>query len=163
MHVQLALKLYARIGFGAIECMRYVLAQGGRGGEIIVGFVAELEPPIPHPRDDQDSAAGAKPKRKGGERRGEDRGRRGGDRSIEAADQALRRQAEPELLNEILAGGAVAASFTAAATVAKAKIEATTQRRKDDLDAETERLRIASEERIAGVQARRPKTDEPDA
>ncbi|MFJ9180659.1 hypothetical protein [Streptomyces sp. NPDC102360] len=74
-------------------------------------------------------------------------------RSIESADAALKRAAEPEIVNEILAGGAVAASFTAAASVAKAKLEATTQRRKNDLDAETERLRIASEERIAGFQA----------
>ncbi|MGD6747208.1 hypothetical protein ACOKM3_35875 [Streptomyces sp. BH106] len=74
-------------------------------------------------------------------------------RPIESADEALKRAAEPEIVNEILAGGAVAASFTAAATVAKAKIEATTQRRKNDLDAETERLRIAAEERIAGFQS----------
>jgi hypothetical protein len=74
-------------------------------------------------------------------------------RPIESADEALKRAAEPEIVNEILAGGAVAASFTAAAGVAKAKIEATTQRRKNDLDAETERLRIAAEERIAGFQA----------
>ncbi|MFZ3570611.1 hypothetical protein ACOKM5_27145 [Streptomyces sp. BH097] len=72
--------------------------------------------------------------------------------SIESADAALKRGAEPEIVNEILAGGAVAASFTAAASIAKAKLEATTQRQKNTLDAETERLRIESNERIAGFQ-----------
>lgn len=67
---------------------------------------------------------------------------------------ALRRGATPELINEILAGGAVAASFTAAATVAKARIEATTQRLKNEQDAETEQQRIASQERTAALQAR---------
>ncbi|MFJ8827678.1 hypothetical protein ACIREE_38805 [Streptomyces sp. NPDC102467] len=80
-------------------------------------------------------------------------------RSVESANEALKRSAEPEIVNEILAGGAVAASFTAAASVAKAKIEATTQRRKNDLDAETERLRIASEERVAGIQAMRAQAE----
>ncbi|WP_405686110.1 hypothetical protein OG204_18830 [Streptomyces sp. NBC_01387] len=69
---------------------------------------------------------------------------------IESAEEALKRGAVPQILNEILASGAVASSFAAAASIAKAKIEATTQRRKNDLDAEIERLRIASEERIAG-------------
>lgn len=81
------------------------------------------------------------------------RRRRPARRPVESAEDALKRQAEPELMNEILAGGAVAASFTAAAGIAKAKIEATTQRRKNELDAETERLRIESEERIARLQA----------
>lgn len=80
---------------------------------------------------------------------------RDSDSAIESADQALSRQARAEIVNEILAGGAVAASVTAAASVAKAKIEATTQRRKIDLDAETQRLKIASDERIAGFQALR--------
>ncbi|MFE5178839.1 hypothetical protein [Streptomyces sp. NPDC056634] len=73
---------------------------------------------------------------------------------IEDADDALLRQSKPELFNEVLASGAVAASLTAAATVAKAKIEATTQRHKDELEAQTQRLKIASDERIAGFQAR---------
>lgn len=74
-------------------------------------------------------------------------------RAIESATQALQRQAEPELFNEILASGAVAASVTAAATVAKAKIDATTQRRRDALDAETQRFKIESDERVAKFQA----------
>ncbi|MGW5773120.1 hypothetical protein ACWEVY_28710 [Streptomyces longwoodensis] len=49
----------------------------------------------------------------------------------------------------LIAGGTVAA----AATVAKAKIEATTQRLKNEQDAETARLKIESDERVAGVQA----------
>jgi uncharacterized protein (DUF697 family) len=53
------------------------------------------------------------------------------------------------VFSEIFAGGAVAASVTAAATVAKAKIEATTQRRRDAMDTETQRLKIASDERVA--------------
>lgn len=73
---------------------------------------------------------------------------------VESAMAALRRGATPELINEILAGGAVAASFTAAATVAKARIEATTQRLKNEQDAETEQQRIASQERTAALQAR---------
>ncbi|MET7931544.1 hypothetical protein ABZT43_48605 [Streptomyces sp. NPDC005349] len=87
---------------------------------------------------------------------------------IESADQALQRQAEPEITNEALASGALAASVTAsvtaAATVFKAKIEATTQRRKDDLEAETQRLKIASDERVAGFQAMRMQDEdgEPD-
>ncbi|MFE4720096.1 hypothetical protein ACFRLW_27470 [Streptomyces sp. NPDC056728] len=87
-------------------------------------------------------------------RRGIQRGR-----SIESANEALKRAAEPEIVNEILAGGAVAASFTAGASVAKAKLEATTQRRKNELDAETERLRIASDERIAGMQTVRAQVE----
>ncbi|WP_371790207.1 hypothetical protein OG285_04275 [Streptomyces sp. NBC_01471] len=71
----------------------------------------------------------------------------------ESANEALERQAKPELINELLAGGTVAASFTAAASVAKAKIEATTQRRKDELGAGNERLRIESQERTATRQA----------
>ncbi|WP_372350921.1 hypothetical protein [Streptomyces sp. KL116D] len=89
------------------------------------------------------------------------------DSPVESADETLKRGAEPEIANEILAGGAVAASFTAAASIAKAKIEATTQRRKNHLDAETERMRIAADERIAGLQAMRaqaePEGPEPDA
>ncbi|WP_330334556.1 hypothetical protein OHS33_35570 [Streptomyces sp. NBC_00536] len=73
--------------------------------------------------------------------------------SIESASEALQRQAEPELFNEILAGGAIAASVTAAATVAKAKIDANTQRRRDETDAETQRLKIESDERVAKFQA----------
>ncbi len=74
---------------------------------------------------------------------------------VESADDALRRQSQAEIVNEILAGGgAVAASFTAAAAVLKAKLEATTQREKNRMDMEIERLRIASHERIAGLQAR---------
>nr|BFD88335.1 hypothetical protein StreXyl84_77360 [Streptomyces sp. Xyl84] len=72
---------------------------------------------------------------------------------IESAGDALKRQSQGEIINEILAGGAVAASFTAGAAVVKARLEATTQREKNKLDAETERLRIASNERIAGLQA----------
>ncbi|WP_328952516.1 hypothetical protein OG778_36365 (plasmid) [Streptomyces sp. NBC_00184] len=75
------------------------------------------------------------------------------DDAIESADDALKRQSQGEIINEVLAGGAVAASFTAAASVAKAKIEATTQRERNKQDTETERLRIASQERIAGLQA----------
>ncbi|MFD7868753.1 hypothetical protein [Streptomyces sp. NPDC059783] len=82
---------------------------------------------------------------------------------VESAAQALARQSEAGLINEILAGGAVAASVTAAASVARAKLEATTQRRKDTLEAETERLRIASDERVARLQARHGAGDEPEA
>ncbi|MFI9187505.1 hypothetical protein ACIGXG_35455 [Streptomyces goshikiensis] len=74
-------------------------------------------------------------------------------RSFESASEALQRQAEPELLNEILAGGAIAASVTAAATVAKAKIDANTQRLRDAADAEIQRLKIESDERVAKFQA----------
>ncbi|WP_260868134.1 hypothetical protein [Streptomyces sp. SLBN-134] len=90
-------------------------------------------------------------------RRGVRRSR--GEEYVERAEEALERQSKAEIVNEILAGGAIAASVTAAASVAKAKIEATTQRRKNDLDAETERLRIASEERIAGIQAMRAQVE----
>ncbi|MGP3775459.1 hypothetical protein ACTWJ8_32030 [Streptomyces sp. SDT5-1] len=82
---------------------------------------------------------------------------------VEHAGEALQRQAVPELLNEILAGGAVAASFTAAAGIAKAKLEATTQRQKNTLDAETERLRIESNERIASFQGMRAQIQSEDA
>ncbi|MGW0682896.1 hypothetical protein ACWD2L_05980 [Streptomyces sp. NPDC002754] len=78
---------------------------------------------------------------------------------IESADATLRRGAEPEIVNEILAGGAVASSFAAAASVAKAKLEATTQRRKNDLDADNERRRIESNERIAGFQGMTAQTE----
>ncbi|MGP3769781.1 hypothetical protein ACTWJ8_03020 [Streptomyces sp. SDT5-1] len=118
---------------------------------------APLTPSEPHDADvpvaaeevieedrEEEVAYGRAPKRKR---------RRPARRPVESAEDALKRQAEPELMNEILAGGAVAASFTAAAGIAKAKIEATTQRRKNELDAETERLRIESEERIARLQA----------
>lgn len=75
------------------------------------------------------------------------------DYTIESADDALKRQSQGEIINEVLASGAIAASFTAVAGVAKAKIEATTQREKNKQETETERLRIASQERIAGLQA----------
>ena len=72
---------------------------------------------------------------------------------IETADETLKRAAEPEIVNEILAGGAVAASFTATASIAKAHIEAKTQRRKNELDSANEQRRIESNERIAGMKA----------
>ncbi|WP_152648500.1 hypothetical protein [Streptacidiphilus anmyonensis] len=74
--------------------------------------------------------------------------------AIEKPKDALARSAEPGLINELLAGGAVAASFTAASTVAKAKIEATTQRRKNELDAEIERTRIEAETARAALHER---------
>ncbi|WP_406353291.1 hypothetical protein [Streptomyces sp. NBC_00658] len=43
--------------------------------------------------------------------------------------------------------------MTAAASVAKAKIDATTQRRRDAMNAENERLKIESAERMAKRQA----------
>ncbi|MGP3775460.1 hypothetical protein ACTWJ8_32035 [Streptomyces sp. SDT5-1] len=82
---------------------------------------------------------------------------------IESADEALKRGAEPEIVNEVLAGGAVAASFTALTGIAKAKMEATTQRRKNDQDTETERLRIESNERIEDLRAMRPQAQSADA
>ncbi|WP_426361690.1 hypothetical protein [Streptomyces sp. E-08] len=63
------------------------------------------------------------------------------------------RQAHGEVISELLAGGAGAGLFTAFASVAKAKMEATTQREKNKQDTETERLRIAPQERIDGLQA----------
>ncbi|MBY8888533.1 hypothetical protein K7472_27365 [Streptomyces sp. PTM05] len=69
--------------------------------------------------------------------------------AVESASAALERGSEPGLINELITGGAVAASFTAAASVAKARIEATTQRRKNELDAEVRREQIASQERQA--------------
>ncbi|MGW2590184.1 hypothetical protein ACWCXC_07910 [Streptomyces sp. NPDC001515] len=90
-------------------------------------------------------------------------GARPGDTGVvESAAQAVARQSETELMNEVLAGGAVAASVTAAASVVRAKLEATTQRRKDTLEAETERLRIASEERVARLRARGEEGGEPE-
>lgn len=79
---------------------------------------------------------------------------------VETADEALKRQAQGEIVNEVLAGGAMAASFTAVASITKAKLEATTQRRKNDLDAETQRLKIASDERVAGLQAMKAEAPE---
>lgn len=134
--IQLALKQFAQTPQDDDRLFELADAQGGQGAWIIIDFVVALvlrhdeEPVYAKPC----SIAEPEP--------------------VESALQALQRQAEPELLNELLAGGAVAASFTAGAAVAKAKIEATTQRRKIDRDNETERLRIASEERIAWFQAR---------
>ncbi|MFE4720095.1 hypothetical protein ACFRLW_27465 [Streptomyces sp. NPDC056728] len=65
----------------------------------------------------------------------------------------------PQLLNEILASGALASSFAAAATIAKAKIEATTQRQKNELDAETQRRKIDSDERVAVFQVMRAQVE----
>ena len=129
-----------------------VLAMGQQGAEIVRGVIDTLNArldgyPVPNnPMDDDDSYddsyVGDSPYDAADD-----------DWAIESADDALRRQSQGEIINEILAGGAVAASFTAVASVAKAKIEATTQREKNKQDTETERLRIASQERIAGVQA----------
>ncbi|PWI42455.1 hypothetical protein [Streptomyces sp. ICBB 8177] len=74
--------------------------------------------------------------------------------AIESACAALERGSELDLINELVTGGAVAASFTAAASVAKARIEATTQRRKNELDAEVQREQIASQERQAAAHER---------
>ncbi|MCX4722829.1 hypothetical protein OG760_30250 [Streptomyces sp. NBC_00963] len=133
---------------------------GGRGAEILREFTHSLQRALDEesaeaePRDMCEGTR-SKPKRRAASKaRTSDPGDRRRRRHIESADEALKRQAEPELINEILAGGAVAASFTAAAGVAKAKIEATTQRRKNDLDADTQRLKIASDERIAMLQPR---------
>lgn len=148
-----------------------VLNAGGRGAEILREFADALQatlaeiragrdPQLPDIPEQEllDPFAATKPHRRvsGRHRRTEERSRerRGLGGPVESADQALVRGAEAEIVNEILAGGAVAASFTAAASVAKAKIEATTERRKNDLDAETERLRITSQERIAHLQPR---------
>lgn len=152
------------------NCAQPVLDQGGRGAEILREFADSWKRALDEARATADTVVHkAVPQETGGGRsRRRERTRpsrpdellhsQESDRKrkrspIESADEALKRQVEPELLNEILAGGAVAASFTAAASVAKAKIEATTQRQKNDLDAETERLKIASNERIAGFQA----------
>ncbi|MEV6948778.1 hypothetical protein AB0N07_44060 [Streptomyces sp. NPDC051172] len=73
---------------------------------------------------------------------------------IESAQAAVQRSSEPAIVDELITGGAVAASFTAAAAITKAKIEATTQRRRNALDAETRRLEIESQERQAALQQR---------
>ncbi|MEU8975998.1 hypothetical protein AB0D11_43640 [Streptomyces monashensis] len=73
---------------------------------------------------------------------------------IESAQAAVQRSSEPGIVDELITGGAVAASFTAAAAITKAKIEATTQRRRNALDAETKRLEIESQERQATLQQR---------
>ncbi|MFG2951829.1 hypothetical protein [Streptomyces adustus] len=52
-----------------------------------------------------------------------------------------------------MASGAIAASATAAATVAKTKIEATTQRLKNEQDAANIRFKIEADERTAAIQA----------
>ncbi|WP_330242433.1 hypothetical protein [Streptomyces sp. NBC_00525] len=126
----------------ARECLDLLIGRGGQGAEIAVGFADALG--IPHDaarRTDPPPAL-------------DTLSRKTGRIGIESADEALRRQSRAEIVNEILAGGAVAASFTAGAAVLKAKLEATTQREKNRMDTETERLRIASDERIAGLQAR---------
>jgi hypothetical protein len=74
--------------------------------------------------------------------------------AIESADAAVKRSSEPAIFDQLVAGGAVAASFTAAASVAKAKVEATTQRRKNELDAEVRREEIAAQERQAALHER---------
>ncbi|MFE5197939.1 hypothetical protein ACFQ93_30080 [Streptomyces sp. NPDC056601] len=128
-----------------------VLDHGGQGAEILREFTATMKHISELLRTEAVTTAIAFPE----ESRDAEHGLDGLLRlsPIETPDETLKRAAEPEIVNEILAGGAVAASFTAAASVAKAKMEATTQRRKHDLDAETERLRIESTERIAGFQA----------
>jgi hypothetical protein len=73
---------------------------------------------------------------------------------IESAQTAVQRSSEPGIVDELITGGAVAASFTAAAAIAKAKVEATTERRRNALDAETKRLEIESQERQATLQQR---------
>jgi hypothetical protein len=73
---------------------------------------------------------------------------------IESADAALQRSAEPAIFDQLIAGGAMAASVSAAASVAKSRFEATTQRRKNELDAEVHREEIASQERQAALHER---------
>ncbi|MCG7527236.1 hypothetical protein MHW47_22685 [Streptomyces sp. OfavH-34-F] len=143
---------------GARECLALLAGRGGRDAEIALRFAGVLGlsgeagrgagPPssvetrstktgrvsVPGASDGRWESAGREP--------------------VESADEALRRQSQAEIVNEILAGGAVAASVTAAAAVVKARLEATTQREKNRMDMEIERLRIASQERIAGLQAR---------
>lgn len=143
---------------GARECLALLAGRGGRDAEIALRFAGVLGlsdeagrgagPPssvetrstktgrvsVPGASDGRWESAGREP--------------------VESADEALMRQSQAEIVNEILAGGAVAASVTAAAAVVKARLEATTQREKNRMDMEIERLRIASQERIAGLQAR---------
>lgn len=76
------------------------------------------------------------------------------DTSVESARAAVQRSSEPAIFDELITGGTVAASFTAAAAIAKAQIEATTQRRRNALDAETKRLEIESQERQGTLQQR---------
>ncbi|WP_328335832.1 hypothetical protein [Streptomyces sp. NBC_00455] len=76
------------------------------------------------------------------------------DTSVESARAAVQRSSEPAIFDELITGGTVAASFTAAAAIAKAQIEATTQRRRNALDAETKRLEIESQERQGILQQR---------
>ncbi|WP_329021922.1 hypothetical protein [Streptomyces sp. NBC_01423] len=143
----------------AQECLALLVGRGGRGAEIALRFADVLG--IPR---DADRGAGpplvldtrsTKTARVNLDPDAFDR-LMVSDRwdRLESAEDALRRQSQAEIVNEILAGGAVAASFTAAAAVLKAKLEATTQREKNRMDMEIERLRIASHERIAGLQAR---------
>ncbi len=72
----------------------------------------------------------------------------------EAATASLKRQAEPELINELLASGAVAASVTGAASVVKAKIDATTERLRIESDERTKALQAREETKRVRVQAR---------
>ncbi|NED14580.1 hypothetical protein [Streptomyces sp. SID9124] len=143
----------------AQECLALLVRRGGRGAEIALRFADVLG--IPHDADWGTGPSLAL------DTRSTKTARVNFDPDalnqllrdahwdpVESADDALRRQSQAEIVNEILAGGAVAASFTAAAAVLKAKLEATTQREKNRMDMEIERLRIASHERIAGLQAR---------
>ncbi|MGP3777050.1 hypothetical protein ACTWJ8_40080 (plasmid) [Streptomyces sp. SDT5-1] len=148
--VKAALKETARGAWApAAPSVAQVLHEGGPGVEVLTEFfdvlrhvldelrrrVALEESLLPSSRDPNLPILTGRPK------------------PVEDANSALTRQAIPDLLNEILAGGAVAASFTAAASIVKAKIEATTQRQKNELEAQTQRLKIESQERIAGLQA----------
>lgn len=148
-------------------CLNTLIERGGRGAEIARKFAdaLKLPPQVSEALNETPAVEGDRSERRQRRRtsdedaeqaRRRDRARRS---SIEDADQALRRQSESELFSEIVASGALAASVTAAATVAKAQIEATTQRRKDTLEAETQRRKIASDERVAGFQAMRPQSE----
>lgn len=144
---------------GARECLALLAGRGGRDAEIALRFAGVLgisgeavrgagPPSSVETRSTKTGRVTSVPGASDG--RWESAGRE----PVESADEALLRQSQAEIVNEILAGGAVAASVTAAAAVVKARLEATTQREKNRMDMEIERLRIASQERIAGLQAR---------
>ncbi|WP_405896215.1 hypothetical protein OG242_00490 [Streptomyces sp. NBC_00727] len=144
----------------AHECLDLLIRRGGRGAEIALSFADAVGIPRTAACSTRPTLAldtlSRKTARISFKRpASNDWAQMGRWEPIESAGDALRRQSQAEIVNEILAGGAVAASFTAGAAVFKAKLEATTQREKNRMDTEIERLRIASNERIAGLQARR--------
>ena len=82
-------------------------------------------------------------------------------RAIESAEDAIRRASELELLNELLAGGAVAGSFTAAASVIRAMVDATTERQRIAADERKAALHEREETKRTRAQAQNPASPPP--